>query len=682
MKKIASIIRFSAGFLAVLVLVGLFGGRPVQANALTVERDDGIWLWPLPASTLNSVQDWAGCTGSSMNCIFCDTAVVHPCSAASHSRHLGHAGIDMGVVVGTDVYAAAAGKVVVYAYNDARGNTLVMEHEYKNGYSYYSYYEHLNSAVVSVDPNKEWPAGTHIAESGQSGVGYQPHLHFSIVFGPSNSIHSLDDVTTFEYGPGMWLWKNTYEMGRIIVNPAATNEVTIKDLPSGNLGLHKGSVHYTCDPSHVKIGMSETTGAVASANSPWRYSGTPQNILWQNMVNDEVKWLQQALNVTMNAGLTVDGSFGPTTREALVAYQLKHGIGSDGMFGPESNAHMVNQLKILGYLSDGTYHEHVYTNYVSNGDDTHTAQCKVCEYADAEHTGLECSGGTATGTTPATCEYCGEEYGETLSIGSVNNLVATSGSGTAELTWDAVSGAKCYSVYMKTVAGAVTLVQSNISTNRYTVTGLANGTTVGFVVRAYGNNVWSDWSTTVWTTPQAVAVAPENLTTVTGSGEVTVSWDPVPGAQVYALFLKRANGEVVLIHNRVNDTSYKVTGLANGTTVGFVVKSYVGKQWSGWSTTVWATPQVEAVAPTNLRTVAGDGQVTVSWDPVPGAQVYALFLKRANGEVVLIHNRVNGTSYTVTGCQNGVSVGFVVKSYAGKKWSGWSTTAWTVPMAE
>ena len=55
------------------------------------------------------------------------------------------------------------------------------------------------------------------------------------------------------------------------------------------------------------------------------------------------------------------------------------------------------------------YHvEHTF-NYTSNGDNTHTAVCAICECKEEN---LACSGGTATCTEEATCAFCGAKYGE------------------------------------------------------------------------------------------------------------------------------------------------------------------------------------------------------------------------------------------------------------------------------
>jgi lysozyme family protein len=51
---------------------------------------------------------------------------------------------------------------------------------------------------------------------------------------------------------------------------------------------------------------------------------------------DEVRFLQQALNHILGAGLTVDGLWGPSTEAQLVAFQQRVGLKPDGILGPKT----------------------------------------------------------------------------------------------------------------------------------------------------------------------------------------------------------------------------------------------------------------------------------------------------------------------------------------------------------
>ena len=114
------------------------------------------WKWPLPAK--HSVASYFGYR-------------VAPCAGATTN----HKGIDIGCSVGSNVVAAAAGRIMYTSYSSARGNYIRVDHG--NGIT--SLYQHLSSyAGYSAGDYVE--AGTVIAYSGMTGVCSAPHLHFEI----------------------------------------------------------------------------------------------------------------------------------------------------------------------------------------------------------------------------------------------------------------------------------------------------------------------------------------------------------------------------------------------------------------------------------------------------------------------------------------------------------------------
>lgn len=58
----------------------------------------------------------------------------------------------------------------------------------------------------------------------------------------------------------------------------------------------------------------------------------------------QVTLLQHDLNYVMKSGLDVDGSFGPKTKAALIAFQKKYGLTQDGIYGSKSEAQMKSVL--------------------------------------------------------------------------------------------------------------------------------------------------------------------------------------------------------------------------------------------------------------------------------------------------------------------------------------------------
>lgn len=85
-----------------------------------------------------------------------------------------HKGIDVAVAYGTDVVAAAAGKVLFAGQKGGYGNCVIVSHA--NGLA--TLYGHLSSIAVSA--NQEVKVGEVIAKSGNSGRSTGPHLHYEV----------------------------------------------------------------------------------------------------------------------------------------------------------------------------------------------------------------------------------------------------------------------------------------------------------------------------------------------------------------------------------------------------------------------------------------------------------------------------------------------------------------------
>ncbi len=92
-----------------------------------------------------------------------------------------HDGIDFGVPEGTEVLAAADGKVVYADKNGAYGNYIEIEHA--NGF--HTFYGHLKNYNVKVgDPVRK---GGLIASSGNTGSGTGAHLHYGWKYNGSST---------------------------------------------------------------------------------------------------------------------------------------------------------------------------------------------------------------------------------------------------------------------------------------------------------------------------------------------------------------------------------------------------------------------------------------------------------------------------------------------------------------
>ena len=154
------------------------------------------------------------------------------------------------------------------------------------------------------------------------------------------------------------------------------------------------------------------------------------------------------------------------------------------------------------------------------------------------------------------------------------------GSGTLEISWDAVSGAVAYGVRVKKQVDGTTAASETIDgeqNTKITFDKLDGGTT--YIVQVNAVNALrelSAWSSDALTAvPKTAPQAPSKPTVVTGVRKATVSWIAVPtanngGFEITSYAVKEINSSKT-VSAAGTATSIEVTGLSNGADVEFTV---------------------------------------------------------------------------------------------------------------
>ncbi len=274
----------------------------------------------------------------------------------------------------------------------------------------------------------------------------------------------------------------------------------------------------------------------------------------------------------------------------------------------------------------------------------------------------------------AACPEEAPPAGPTAPAGPANLVVEINDS-RAILTWDAVDGATEYRVYRADgSSGALVRINTDtpITGTTFTDTGLTNGTEYRYVVRAVNNAGESGDSEEVMATPMLTApAAPANLSTTPGSRQVSLSWDAAAGATEYYVYRKdTVDGTPARIaeSTTITETNYTDTGLTNDTTYRYTVRAVNAAGASPDSNEASATPVAAAaapVAPENLSATAGNTEVLLAWNAVPGATEYRIFrADTANGTLTRIANGITITAatYTDTGLANGTAYRYTVRA--------------------
>lgn len=247
------------------------------------------------------------------------------------------------------------------------------------------------------------------------------------------------------------------------------------------------------------------------------------------------------------------------------------------------------------------------------------------------------------------------------------NLTGVPGNQSAALSWVAPQGGGTYTykVFQSTVPGVYgNPVQAGVTATSYAATGLTNGVTYYFVVRATdagGHD--SDSSNEVFVIPNVPPTAPTLLTPTPGDRQVTLSWTAVPNAQSYTLFRSETSGFLGVPVATTGSTSVANGNLENGTTYYYHVKASNSVGSSPASNEQSATPSGGPNPPSNLSATGGSLVVHLSWTGPSGATSYNIFRGTVNGgpyPTVVATGFTGGTQYDDTTVANGSTYFYVV----------------------
>lgn len=168
---------------------------------------------------------------------------------------------------------------------------------------------------------------------------------------------------------------------------------------------------------------------------------------------------------------------------------------------------------------------------------------------------------------------------------------------------------------------------------------------------------------------QAQTQTPLTLTATAGTEQVSLSWNAASVATSYEVQQSAsgaANTWSQIATPASSVTSYTRTGLTAGTLYYFRVRYfYLVRTVStpgNWSNVVSATPiPLSTVAPANFTAVAGNAQVSLSWNAVSGATYYNLW-RRVGGANYAVIKVLSTTSWVDSGLTNGTTYDYSINA--------------------
>ena len=249
------------------------------------------------------------------------------------------------------------------------------------------------------------------------------------------------------------------------------------------------------------------------------------------------------------------------------------------------------------------------------------------------------------------------------------NLFAEGADHRAELIWNAANGADSYNVYRSdNPGGPYVCIASGVVDSQYTDTdGLENDRFYYYAVTSVNERGESDFSNEAAAFPNDVPPPSdpiENFRAVVRDSQLTLEWDPVPGATYY--MLERATSEngpyITLSQNgseRITGTSYLDKKLWNGTTYYYrLTAGNVGGLGSTASATAAAAAALQAPVLTDAE--SGDGSIRLSWTSVAQANYYIVSRSEKNGGPYEELGYVSDTNYVDASAQEGKLYYYVI----------------------
>ena len=265
------------------------------------------------------------------------------------------------------------------------------------------------------------------------------------------------------------------------------------------------------------------------------------------------------------------------------------------------------------------------------------------------------------------------------------DLQATPVDGGVELSWNAphprVLGFTVQ--YQRNIPGAPWLDAGATPQTSFRVKPLNPAETYFF--RVSSTNGGDASSTPVTTTtpvsPLSTPGVPIDVRAEAGDASVTVSWTapfPAPGGYELQYRVSGSDTWQPVSPTPVSGTSTTVSGLANGTTYVFQVRSVRGSASSPYAASNPATPAstwTVPAAPTTLNAVPGNGLAVMYWNVPAGnpATNYEVAYSLDNSTwSAPVRTQSTALNYTLTGLTNGASYSLRVRTINGPHSSAWT----------
>lgn len=257
-------------------------------------------------------------------------------------------------------------------------------------------------------------------------------------------------------------------------------------------------------------------------------------------------------------------------------------------------------------------------------------------------------------------------------LSTPQNLKALTTDGSISLSWDKVNSAEGYLLHYKydkktgESSGYTEKTFFDVTGEKYTHSGLNNGDKYTYYIEAYkevnGKRVFGPQSDEAWAIVGVPLDAPKDFSGTTKDGQVDLKWSASKGAEGYELYFRKNGG--AWEHVDVSKPGFQHIGLGNGDRYEYYVTAYKTvngeRVYSSESNHLSFKIGDDLDSPKDFTAVTSDGQVSLTWTAVKGAEGYVLY---AYGNGRSYQYDLSKPSYLHTGLNNGDSWTYYVVAY-------------------
>ena len=248
------------------------------------------------------------------------------------------------------------------------------------------------------------------------------------------------------------------------------------------------------------------------------------------------------------------------------------------------------------------------------------------------------------------------------------NPVKINTNGSFTLSWNSVSNADKYKIYIKQTDGSYKLMKTTSATS-FTTAVAAIGRTYSYKIKAVNSkyNISSAFSN-IESAKYDNKLSSPNMSPVVINSDCSfkLSWSAVSGADKYEIYLLGSNGKYNLMKT-TTATSFTTAVATYGRMYSYKVKAVDSENnvYSEFSNIVSATNSMLPPSTFNPVKVNSDGSFNLSWTAVSGADKYEIYLLGSNGKYNLMKT-TTATSFTTAVATYGREYAYKVRAIDSK----------------